>query len=104
MFQALQLHEKDNVSVAVVDCSSSTTLNVQAPNNKPTYTIEPTSDIQFGHKIALRELNEGDIIIKYGRPIGRATASILLGDLVGIHNIEGLRGRGDLRAEGGEWQ
>lgn len=102
MFQALQLHEKDNVAVAVIDCQGGLSLTVQAASNQPSFTITTIGNVPFGHKIALQEINEGDIITKYGRPIGRATAPIQTGGLVGVHNIEGLRGRGDLIAAGGE--
>ncbi|NTZ18058.1 D-galactarate dehydratase [Paenibacillus sp. JMULE4] len=102
VFQALQLHEKDNVAVAVIDCQGSLTITVQPPSNQPFFTITTIEDIPFGHKIALQEINKGDIITKYGRPIGRSTAPIKIGGLVGVHNIEGLRGRGDLQAAGGE--
>ena len=36
--------------------------------------------------------------MKYGQPIGRATAAIAPGEHVHVHNIESLRGRGDLDA------
>ena len=35
-------------------------------------------------------------IIKYGESIGRASADIRKGEYVHIHNLEALRGRGDL--------
>lgn len=99
---ALQIHEKDNVAVAVADCQGNIPISVQAPSSRPSFTLLSIEDIKFGHKIALEEINSGDIVIKYGRPIGRATANILKGGLVGVRNIEGLRGRGDLNLEGGK--
>ncbi|MFQ5657413.1 MAG: SAF domain-containing protein [Candidatus Methylomirabilales bacterium] len=38
----------------------------------------------------------GAPIIKYGQVIGRATVEIAPGDHVHVHNMESLRGRGDL--------
>lgn len=52
--------------------------------------------IPYGHKIALVAVARGASIIKYGQVIGRATADIAPGDHVHVHNLESLRGRGDL--------
>ena len=37
-----------------------------------------------------------DDIRKYGQVVGRATADIRTGDHVHVHNVEALRGRGDI--------
>jgi altronate dehydratase len=92
----IQLNGNDNVAVAIEDCSSNVEVTVKAPAPRAGFSIVPISNIPFGHKIALSDLKPGDIIVKYGRPIGRATKAIPRGELVGVHNIEGLRGRGDL--------
>lgn len=44
--------------------------------------------IDTGHKIARRDLKAGDKIIKYGAPIGSATADIRIGAHVHLHNIK----------------
>ncbi len=41
-----------------------------------------------GHKIALEDIKEGENIIKYGYPIGRAAADIKAGDHVHTHNTK----------------
>ncbi len=41
-----------------------------------------------GHKIALRDIKKGENIIKYGYPIGHATAEIKEGEHVHTHNIK----------------
>lgn len=51
-------------------------------------------DIQQGHKFALQDLKTGDSIIKYGNPIGHATADIPLGSWIHTHNLK--TGLGDL--------
>jgi len=38
---------------------------------------------------------KGTPLIKYGETIGSATEYIKQGDHVHVHNVEGLRGRGD---------
>jgi len=100
MFHALQLETADNVATVVVALTKNTQLTVQAPGAR-TLTLSTVDDIPFGHKVALQALPKGEIVVKYGRPIGRTTADIPQGGLVGIHNLEGLRGRGDLVQERG---
>ena len=58
--------------------------------------IELKEDIPFGFKIALRDIQKGEEIIKFGHAIGVASVPIGRGEMVHVHNIEGLRGRGDL--------
>jgi altronate dehydratase small subunit len=100
MFHALQLEPADNVATVVAVVTKNTQLTIQTPGAR-TLTLATVDDIPFGHKIALQPLRKGEIVVKYGRPIGRATADIPQGGLVGIHNLEGLRGRGDLVQEQG---
>ena len=47
------------------------------------------------HKIALKDIEYGENVIKYGEIIGIATKSIKAGGYVHVHNIESNRGRGD---------
>jgi hypothetical protein len=41
----------------------------------------------LGHKIARVALAEGDKVMKYGAPIGRASRAIAPGDHVHLHNL-----------------
>jgi predicted RecA/RadA family phage recombinase len=45
-------------------------------------------DVPFGHKVAIRAMDEGDGVIKYGTTIGIATAEIEPGEHVHTHNVE----------------
>ena len=45
-------------------------------------------NLQNGHKYALRDINCGENIIKYGSPIGHATCDIKKGDHVHTHNVK----------------
>ena len=51
--------------------------------------------IPFGHKFALKDIEMGEPIIKYGEVIGLATRKIMKGEHIHVHNVDGLRGRGD---------
>lgn len=54
------------------------------------------NDIKAGHKVAIRDIAEGENIIKYGYPIGRATQNICAGQWVHTHNIKtNLEGKSD---------
>ena len=53
-------------------------------------------DVPYGHKIAVKDIAEGEPIMKYGESIGRASCDIKKGDYVHVHNLEAMRGRGDL--------
>lgn len=61
----LQIHPSDTVAVALQDLP----------------------DIPAGHKLALRDIAEGEDVIKYGYPIGHATRAIAKGELVDHRNI-----------------
>ncbi len=99
MFHALQLETIDNVATVVTEVGKDTVLTIQTPAE--TITLTSVEAIPFGHKIALTAIGKGEIVSKYGRPIGRALNNIPKGGLVGAHNIEGCRGRGDLVSKQG---
>ena len=52
--------------------------------------------IPRGHKVALRPIAAGAAVLKYGSPIGVASADIPAGAHVHTHNVSSSRGRGDL--------
>jgi hypothetical protein len=46
------------------------------------------NQLGLGHKIARVAMAKGDVVIKYGAPIGRATQAIAPGDHVHLHNLK----------------
>jgi hypothetical protein len=46
------------------------------------------ADLPLGHKVARRAIAAGDKIVKYGAPIGSATAPIAAGAHVHVHNVK----------------
>ena len=44
-------------------------------------------EVPAGHKIALADIKKGEAVVKYGYPIGVATADIKKGDFVHTHNL-----------------
>ncbi len=45
-------------------------------------------DIPAGHKFALKDIKEGEYVVKYGEIIGRATRDIKKGEWVHTHNLK----------------
>ena len=53
--------------------------------------IHPSDNVEIrgdGHKYALRDIAEGENVIKYGMPIGHATRAIAKGEHVHVHNVK----------------
>ena len=90
-FQAIALHEKDNVGVLLEDIKKNDRVPV---GGQQSLQIVAQEDIRFGHKIALGDIRKGDKIKKYGHPIGVAIKDIRTGDHVHVHNVGGLRAGG----------
>ena len=47
--------------------------------------------IPAGHKLALRDIEQGEDVLKYGEIIGQATVPIPKGTHVHVHNLVGKR-------------
>ena len=54
-------------------------------------TIKVLDDIPIGHKVALKDLNVGDTVIKYATDIGRVVAPIRAGEHLHVHNVKTKR-------------
>lgn len=85
----LKMNEKDNVATCLQEIKAGQALSLESN------IIVANSPIPQYHKIALCSMAIGTPIYKYGQVIGLATAEIIVGDHVHIHNIESTRGRGD---------
>jgi altronate dehydratase small subunit len=92
--RAMIVNKLDNVATALSDLAVGDSVTLIGTGNLG--GIKANQSIPFGHKIALITIAEGDTIIKYGEVIGRATQRIPQGNHVHIHNVESLRGRGDI--------
>jgi len=93
---AIKADEKDNVATIFSNGSiNGSAVEVRDRKGK-TDSMTVIGDVPYGHKIALWNLKKGDEIIKYGQVIGIASREIKKGEYVHIHNLDALRGRGDL--------
>ena len=50
--------------------------------------LTASGDIPAGHKFALKDIKQGETVIKYGQIIGRATVNIKKGEWVHTHNVK----------------
>lgn len=78
----LKIHEKDNVAVALDTIQEGETVAAGS------ISVKALENIDKGHKIALRDIKQGENIIKYGFPIGHATTDIKAGQWVHTHNVK----------------
>ena len=67
MGEHMRIHPDDNVAVALRDL--------------------PGAGVPQGHKVALKDLAAGEVVVKYGFPIGVATVAIAAGTHVHSHNM-----------------
>ena len=84
--RVLRVNPADNVAVALSDLSQGMACPVEG--GEPGQTVALMSDIPFGHKAALRDIAEGENIIKYGYPIGHAVRDIKAGEHIHTHNLK----------------
>jgi altronate dehydratase small subunit len=82
---AIVINEKDNVATALGPLEAGTDVSVEFRGK-----VEKTkllSPIPMGHKFALKDIEKGAAVIKYGQPIGQSTVRIPRGEHVHIHNV-----------------
>ena len=76
------LAKADNVGVALRDIEANA--SARAAEGAAVVAREA---IPLGHKIALVPIAAGDAILRFGVPVGLATAAICPGQLVHVHNV-----------------
>jgi len=87
MDKFIKINERDNVAVALETLPCNSEYIVSG------ISITLKSDIPSGHKFALKDICEGENIIKYGNSIGKASCHISTGEHVHTHNLKtGLSG------------
>jgi altronate dehydratase small subunit len=91
---AIMIKEQDNVATALRDIQPNEEITVGVDDEAKPFVVQEF--ISYGHKFSVKDIVLGENILKYGEIIGRATKEIRAGTHAHIHNIESLRGRGDL--------
>ena len=84
MNKLVQITPKDLVAVALIPLKAGDTVDYGAG------AVTLLQDIPMGHKVALRAIEKGEPIIKYGFPIGEAREDIPEGAHIHTHNLHTL--------------
>ncbi|MPN49869.1 Altronate dehydratase [bioreactor metagenome] len=87
MLRILVINEKDNVGVLLEKGKSGEYFNYKSED------IKLLEDIEFGHKVALKDFAREDIVYKYGEEIGYALEDIAKGQWIHNHNMGCRRGK-----------
>jgi (2R)-sulfolactate sulfo-lyase subunit alpha len=82
---------QDNVGVVVRNVKKGEDLVGESLDQRSGFRVNALQDIPLGHKIALKDLNPGDTVIKYGEDIGRVVEEIRAGQHVHVHNLKTKR-------------
>ncbi len=83
-------NEGDDVAVAVSDIEPGRVTAVYMDSDRAE-SIDVRGKILLGHKVALKDLADGQDVIEYGVRIGIARSAIRRGELVHVHNIRSAR-------------
>jgi len=83
--KAIVINEKDNVATALKPFNAGTKVSVEVQGRVE--KIRLLSEIPMGHKFALKDMDEGEAVIKYGEAIGQCTTRISRGEHVHVHNV-----------------
>jgi altronate hydrolase len=85
MRKVLILNENDNIAVCLVD------LEIGEVIRQDGLDLTLVNRIPRGHKVATKNIERDEGIIKYGERMGHATSQIKMGEHVHTHNVLGDR-------------
>ncbi len=90
--QLLVHDQKDNVGVVVVEnLKSGTEMLCVVTHDNSSFKLVANEDVSIGHKIALKDISEGDTAIKYGEDIGKFVGAVKKGHHVHTQNLKTKR-------------
>lgn len=78
----MRIHEDDNVAVAIRPLAAGEQIEVAGAR------VTLRDAVPAGHKVALRALDVGESVVKYGFPIGAITAPVAAGGWIHSHNLK----------------
>lgn len=82
MEKVFKINPKDNVVVALEDVKQGEKFTIDGTE------VTAQQDITRGHKMAIRTIEDGECVMKYGNPIGTANGRIEAGSWVHVHNVK----------------
>lgn len=82
----------DSVGVIVVEgAAAGASLTGLVMETGESVVMTALADIPLGHKIALKDFEAGDTVLKYGYDIGKIVAPARTGDHIHVHNMKTKR-------------
>lgn len=84
--KSLLINPKDNVRVLLEDAFRGDEVETDAG------MLTLLEDVEFAHKVLIRDLKANDPVLKYGEEIGRAMTDTPKGTWIHNHNMSCLRG------------
>jgi altronate hydrolase len=78
----VMIHRNDNVLVTLKPFSKGESIVLNM-----THEVVLREDVPSGHKIAIKQIEKDEDVLKYGYPIGKAKETILSGAWVHTHNV-----------------
>lgn len=84
---AFQIDIRDNVATALSPLAPGP---VALLGDAKAKDMDAVTEVPLGHKIALRDIEAGEDILKYGVVIGRATGEIPAGSWVHLHVMRSI--------------
>jgi len=78
----LVIHERDNVAVTISDIKKGEKVAYGSSE------LTALENIDKGHKIALRDIEAGENVIKYGFAIGKTNTAVKAGQWLHTHNVK----------------
>ncbi len=89
--QFLVHDEHDSVGVAVVDIKAGEKIAGSCLETGKVISLESKDPVPLGHKVALKDIKEGEDVVKYGVVIGKAKQTIKAGQHAHVHNVKSNR-------------
>ena len=86
MKKYIMVDEADDVITVLQDIRQHTEIVLEDKS-----VIKAAEDIPCFHKMAIRNIPKGNVVLRYGAPIGYATQPISAGQWVHVHNLDALK-------------
>ncbi|MCI8342810.1 MAG: UxaA family hydrolase [Firmicutes bacterium] len=86
MYNCVVINVKDTAATLTAPVKKGETVSYLLNGEEHSLTAE--QDITRFHKIALKDIKKGDIIVKYGCKIGFALSDIKAGEHIHTHNLD----------------
>lgn len=96
MAECFQIARADNIATLLADAEAGV---VTIRGDGEAREIRLTQPIKMGHKVALRAIDAGEAVVKYGVTIGAATRKIAPGEWVHLHNCRSVYDAGSSKLD-----